>query len=130
MSNTTSYSLYVRLGFRHVETCLNFSGVIDTTNCPNPGADRAAGAYYRLRKLAQGDVGRCNEMFQSVHDVEKTIWSRSGEIEDMIAKGGETAFALERTRGRAAGSIGAFTTGTVLGGFIVADDEEVRLHFA
>jgi hypothetical protein len=116
VSNTTSYSLYVNLGFKPLETCLNIAGYCGE----DPGQ---ALMSYDFRKLTPTDTNDCDVLFTRLDGTYP--WSRKGEIGDMIAGAGETVYGLWEPDTK---KLVAFTTGTVLGGFIVAADAQVRLR--
>lgn len=142
-SNPTSFSLYARLGFRPVETCLNFSGLINTDTCPYPTTTAAAPLAaataasspppysYSLRPLQPADATACDALFQRACGEEgrergtEGRFCRLREIEEKIKEGGKTVCGLRRTRKEGKEEeLCAYSTGCVLGGHVVTIDEE------
>ncbi len=116
-ANAASFSLYARLGFVPTENLLNFVGLVDPVS-GKAGLDLDA---YSCRRLTAADAPACDALFQQAMAPPHPpgTFSRLRELEGMLAQGGPTVYGLW-----AAGSLVAYTTGTVLGGHSVASCTE------
>lgn len=114
-ANAASFSLYARIGFVPTENSLNFVGLVDADSGKD-GLDLDA----HCRKLTAADAPACDALFQQAMVPHPAgTFSRLRELEGMLAQGGPTVYGLW-----SAERLLAYTTGTVLGGHLVASSRE------